>query len=225
MKKLRDGSINQLLRNLDRGLISRHHFDAQFNLDDGTLVSITFRDAPEFYFRLLQPKSNQNTTTQWATRESPGDYFTSEESYTHREFSAAFGRVSPWVNRLIEDLAVHTSTDDDWVSELRANLDEAADALPEPEKPFSEEEVEAWSQKFEQLIERLKKLEEENQIQKGLVSKLKSQLEELKKSGVTTPKRTWLKSAGHKVLDVFEHGTKAGIKALAEGAVKALLGP
>ena len=45
----------------------------------------------------------------------------------------------------------------------------------------------------------------------------------MKKQGTTIPKRTWLRTAGNKIVDLLDHTSKAVLKALAEGAMKALL--
>lgn len=223
MKKLRRGAINTLLRQLDQALISKHHFDATFNGPEGMIVSLIFRDKPEFFFRILHPKTEENSSSEWHTVESPGQYFTSEERYRHHDFQGAAGRIAPWISRIVEELSASNAEDEDWLSSLRRNLDAAADALPEPDAPFSNEEIVDWSERFEELLERLKELEEDKELQRGQVERLRRELEELKRRGTEMPKRTWLKAAGHKILDVFEHGAKAAIEAAATGAVKALL--
>ncbi|GJL93572.1 hypothetical protein [Hyphococcus sp.] len=223
MKQLRKDAIDNILNQLDQGVVSRHHFQAQFNQSDGLLVSIVFRDTPSYYFKIYQPGSSNNTGPQWATEESPGEYFTSEETFKQPYFSNAHSRVAHWVGRLIKELTVEDTADRRWITELRANVDSTADSLPEPEQPFSEPEVEEWAGRLRPLIEQLQKSEEEGTIQKGQVAKLTRRLAELKTSGTVTPKRTWLKTVGHKIVDLFEHGAKAAIKSVAEGAVKGLL--
>jgi len=224
MKSLRSGAISQFLRQLDHGVFSQHNFDTSFNEQDGTLASVVFGDDPNFYFKILQPKTSVNKTGQWRTLESPGQFFTSEEEYENRDFNTAHSRARAWVARVVEELVFAQNKNGDWLQTLRSNLEAAANSLPEPETPFSEAEVADWSRKFDDLLARLEGLESENKIQQGVVTQLKQQLNELQKQGVNIPKRTWLKTAGHKILDVFEHGAKAGTEAIAKGAVKALLG-
>jgi hypothetical protein len=73
------------------------------------------------------------------------------------------------------------------------------------------------------LLSRLTELERQNEIQGGRVEKLSRELEEWKKQGTAIPESTWLKAAGNKILDLFDTTSKAALKTLAEGAVKALL--
>lgn len=223
MKELPEGAINQLLQQLDQGLVSQHNFELRFNNADGTIASISFRDDPKYYFKILYPQSEENQSSTWRTLESPGHYFTTEESYDHRDFATAFSRIQSWVIRLIEDLAVAKNSNHGWIKELRENLEATAKSLPNPKTPFSEAEVEEWKEKFDIMLERLEELEKENSIQRGFVEQLRRQLEQLATKGTEIPKRIWLKTAGHKILDVFEHGAKAGIKTVVEAAVKAML--
>jgi hypothetical protein len=220
---LRNGAIQQILQQLDRAFLTRHAFDLTFNDPNGQIVQLTFRDHKDFTFTIQQPGTGENNTTQWRTVECPGRYFTSPEIYDHRDFPNAMGSIYAWVDRIIQDLASVKSKRSDNIEQMRRNLEETADALPNPTEPFTETELDAWSEKFDSLIQRLETLESEGQIQKGQVESLKHQLEELKKQGTSIPKRTWLKTAGHKVLDLLDTASKEVIKALAEGAVKALL--
>lgn len=223
MPILRSGAIQNFLRQLDQGMLSQHSFECSFNNADGRIISVSFRDAPTFSFSVLHPESNTNSASQWQTIESPGQFFVSDERYEFRDFASAQSRVGPWVARLLEELATSQQHSTKWLATLRSNLETTADSLAEPDTPFTESEIEDWSAKLDELVSRLERLESENQIQRGTVSRLKDQLEELVERGQDMPRRTWLKTAGHKILDVFEHGARSGVEALAKGAVKALL--
>lgn len=224
MNKIRAGAISKLLDQIDRGVVSRHDFDCTFNDPSGALISLRFRDNPEFYFKVLHPESDVNKGKDWLSAESPGEFFISEQLYAHRDFTAAYGRLHAWLGRLIEELATSDNSDDTWLSKMRQNLEETADSLPDPDQPFSGDEIDEWKSKFDSMIARLEELEKDNKIRKGQVARLKQQLDQLAEHGANLPKKTWLKTAGHKVLDVFEHGAKSGVEALAKGTVKALIG-
>lgn len=223
MRTLRTGATQQILQQLDHGFLSRHSFDATFNQSNGEIVRLTFRDHPEFALTILQPNSVNNNTTQWKTTECPGRYFTSSDEYDHRDFSTALSTVYAWVDRIIQDLVSVDKNKAGYIEQLRKNLEDTANALPDPSEPFTEHELAEWSDKFDTLLQRLKNLEAENKLQRGQVDSLQRQLDELKKQGTRIPKKTWLKAAGHKVLDLLDTASKEVIKAVAEGAVKALL--
>ena len=145
MKKLREGAITQLLKQLDQAVVSANNFKSTFNDPDGTIISITFKDDIQYYFKALHPESDLNKSKQWKTIESPGNCFTSEELFDHPDFSRAFSRIAPWVTRLIEELAVSNDNNHGWINDLRVNLEAVADSLPDPETPFSVAEIEEWS--------------------------------------------------------------------------------
>lgn len=225
MKTLRRGAIEELRRNLNRGFLTAHSFTVDFNNADGTAVKIVYSDRPEFSFELHHPQSPVNAAGTWRTTESPGRHFTSPEIYDHPRFDQAWGAAYGWVDRVGEEIVLEakTHTDTTLLDELRRNVAEAADNLPEPDKPFNEEELEEWSTQLQRLLARLTELERSNEIQHGRVEQLARELEQFKKQGTTVPKRTWLKTAGNKILDLLDTTSKAALKTLAEGAVKALL--
>lgn len=225
MEPLRRSAIEELKRNLNRGFLSSHSFSLECNIPDGTAVKLIYTDRPEFSFCLLHPQSPSNSTDSWRTKESPGRHFMALETYDHPRFDQAWGAVYAWVDRVGEEILLEAKANSDTtlIDKLRQNVTEAADNLLEPDKPFTQEELEDWSQQLEGLLMRMKELEQSHEIQRGRVDQLLRELEQLKKQGTIVPKRTWLKTAGNKILDLLETTSKSALKALAEGAVKALL--
>jgi hypothetical protein len=222
---LRRGAIEQIRKGLYRGFLTSHSFDIQFNDPNGTLVAVTYKDRPEFAFVLLHPETEVNSANNWKTIESPGRHFTTAETYEHPNFQQAQGSLFGWVDRIGEELLLEAQSHDDstLLEQMRKGVSDTADHLPEPEKPFTEDELEDWSNQLTRLLTRLSELERQNEIQRGRVEQVSRQLEELKRQGTKIPKRTWLKTAGNKILDLLDSTSKAALKALAEGAVKALL--
>ncbi|MDP1526877.1 MAG: hypothetical protein Q8M20_13770 [Rhodocyclaceae bacterium] len=225
LQTLRYGAIEEIRRNLNRGFLTAHSFDIKANSPDGILVQVTYKDRPEFSIAIVQPESDANTSRVWRTIETPGRHFVAAEIYDHQQFQQAYGSIWGWADRVAEEILLQAKSGiaPSAIEDLRRNVEEAANNLVDPDKPFSEEEIDDWSERFKALIARLTELEKQNEIQSGRVNQLASQLEELKKQGTVVPKRTWVKAAGNKILDFFDTGAKAAIKAAAEGAVKALL--
>ncbi len=225
MQILRLGAIEELKRGLNRGFLTHHSFDISVNGSDGTLVAVKFKDRPEYAFALLHPKTEVNQSPSWRSVESPGRHFTSAENYDHSQFNQAFNAVYSWADRVNEEVVLGAKVHEDTslIDEMRRNVSQTADNLHEPDQPFTPEELEDWSAQLKRLVGRLSELERQNEIQSGRVEQLSRELEHLKKQGATLPKRTWLKTAGNKVLDLLDSTSKAALKALAEGAVKALL--
>jgi len=217
--------MEELRRNLNRGFLTAHSFTTEFNGEDGTLVRVVYVDRPEFSFALLHPQSAVNQTNSWKSTESPGRHFTSAETYDHPRFDQAFNAVYGWADRVGEEIVLEAKTHADMslIEELRRNVAETADNLLEPDKPFTVEELDSWTAQLQGLLSRMKELEQKNEIQAGRVEQMSRELENFKKQGTTVPKRTWLKTAGNKILDLLDSTSKAALKALAEGAVKAML--
>lgn len=224
-QKLRLGAIENLKRDIGRGFFTHHSYELAFNNEDGTIVEATFRDDTSFTFHLLQPKSEKNQSTKWKTVESPGRHFAAPENYEHAEFHQAYSAIYNWADRVFEEVTLRAKAhlDKSAIEELRQNIANTADRLPEPDLPFTAEELTTWSARFDKLVSKLHELERSNEIQQGRVEQLSRELAELKRQGSAVPKRTWLKTAGNKVLDLLESTSKSALEALAQGAVKALL--
>lgn len=225
MNVLRLGAIESIKRGLNRGMVTSHSFDTVFNGEDGTLISAKFKDRPDFTFVLMQPETQINSGAVWKTIESPGRHFITQQGYDHRDFDQALNAIYSWADRIVEELVLSAKAHNDTslIDEMRHNVEATANGLSDPDKPFTEEELEDWSAQLTKLLARLTELERESEIQSGRVERLTRELEQLKKQGTTMPKRTWLRTAGNKVLDLLDTTSKATLKALAEGAVKALL--
>ena len=225
LQELRLGAIEEIRRNLNRGFLTSHSFELECNHPDGTLVRVKYKDNTTWKFELIHPKSEANTGAKWRTVESPGRHFASQETYEHEQFNQAHSSVYGWVDRVNEEmvLAAKVHIDTTTLQDLRLQVEAAANNLTDPEKPFTEEELEDWSGQLQRLVGRLSELERQSDIQSGRVEQLIRELESLKKQGTSIPKRTWLRAAGNKVLDLLDHTSKAGLKSLAEGAMKALL--
>ena len=144
LQTLRLGAIEELRRNLNRGFLTSHSFDLECNLPDGTLVEVKFKDDLRSAFRLLHPKSEVSPGSKWRTVESPGRHFVAEETYDHEQFQQAFNSLYGWVDRVNEEmlLAAKAHVDRSSLLDLRQQVEAAANNLPEPDKPFTEAELE-----------------------------------------------------------------------------------
>jgi chromosome segregation ATPase len=216
MEEIRMGAIEEIFRDLDRRFLTRHAFQGTFNNEE-ELIRLTYIDNPEYYFVAVK-KDNV-----WTTLESPGNFLKSEEQYSLNDLNQVRGRINNWADRIIEELTLSSKSPDEAIDQLRQNLNNYADELPNPDEPFSLEEANQWTQRLDDLVERMSQLEEESQIQRGQVNRLRREVDDLKQKILVTPKKAWVKSAGNKILNFLEVAATGAIKALAEGAVKGLL--
>lgn len=229
LHELRQTTIAEILAGLDTTLFTKRGFHCEFNKPDGTLVRIVFKERPSFRIEIRQPGYKKDefslSLQEWTTLECPGHSFSSEELYTWETYHECQSRISQWSTRLLDEILVHGSQQDDVLEVLRRNLEENADALPEPETPFQGEEALKWKQKLDEVIEHLSQLSAENESRQAEIGELQLELGKLKEQIDAVPKKTWLRAVGNRILTLAEGGASAAIKSLAEGAVKALIGP
>ncbi len=107
---------------------------------------------------------------------------------------------------------------------MRDFINKSAEELDNPDQPFNEEEVKEWKQKLDLLLEKFEKLKEENKIHQAELNSLKTEVRNLKEQISRVPKKIWIKSAGYKILNIFEKvaNSKIGEKAI-EAGLKILL--
>jgi hypothetical protein len=221
MKTLRDASIKKIYAILDQSFFTRHAFEATFNGEYGDILSLTFKQEPLFQFKISQPGPGGT----WKTTECPGETFSEAETTNHTDYSKCQARINAWIQRVVEEIAIHKKPQDTDFSNLRASLEQGADDLPDPDSPFSDKESGEWADRLDQMITRFEELKEANEIQQRELNALNKEVSHLKNQLAVLPKRTWVKAAGNKILNIFERfaNTKAG-QAVLEKAVKILIG-
>jgi hypothetical protein len=219
-ERLRQGAIKQILKNLDQTMLDRHLFEADFNNDaTGEVLSFTFKQNPSFRFVIKQSDSQSDS---WRVIESPGDFLLSEQVSNLEDFSRCQGRIRPWVEKIIQELTSLDSNPD--INTYRENLEKLAQSLPNPDKPFSVDEAAEWTKKFDDMVSGLEKVRENFGIQQQEINRLKSDLDNLKQNIHSLPKKTWLNTAGNKLLNVIETCVSSGVRIVIESVVKGYLG-
>lgn len=227
MSILREKTIQEIMIMLDNSIFTRQAFNASFNNDDGDIVRIEFRDIPEFKFTITSSGPNK-----WRVFESPGDTFKDGESVVYEGFYSCTRNIEDWIGRVLEECTFSETGTEAIFEQMRKNLNKYSDNLPEPDKPFDEEDSIIWQQKLDDLVKIIESLQKGKKIQQDkldafidVVEELKQDVEKLKSKINTLPKRTWVKAAGNKILDslVKLANTKAG-KAIVEGTFKGFLG-
>ncbi|WP_304511613.1 hypothetical protein [Desulfobacula sp.] len=170
---------------------------------------------------IIQPKKKE---LRWNTVECPGLYFTEQEKYDFTEYNQCKSRIQSWVTRIIEDLTISEGySDHDILAKLRETLEKNVDSLPEPNKPFTKGEAKDWGDKLDNILSEIEKLKDQNKIQQRDINILKTGFDNLKNQSQRLPKKTWIKAAGHKVLNLLGTVSETAIKALADATVKNLL--
>lgn len=223
MQTLRRGAMEEILRNLNRQFLTSQHFSVKFNDVNGTVVHITYLDQPEYTFRMLQRGSEPSA---WQTIEAPGRIFTGAETTEHHHrYDSALGSVYAWIDRVCDEIlfAAKEHGEHGPLDSLRDQVAAAANELPNPEKPFTSAELDEWMDKLKALLAKIQTLEHSHEIQQARIDQVLRELDELKTMGTTIPKRTWLKTAGNKVLDLMNTASTEGVKKLATEGAKLLV--
>ena len=220
MAFIRDSVIKDFINDLDRTLFTRHGFTYTFNTPDGDIVNIVFKENPNFKFLI----KDRNYSNDWVTEESPGVNFMDGESYRFTDFEKAKQRIRFWVQRIIEEITVDEKKAKTVLESWRSNLSTFSDNMSDPEKPFSENESQQWVERLDDLITKFESLNENDRLQKKELDSLKKEVEALKQNLSKLPKSTWMRAAGNKIINVLESVTTKAGEAIAEGAVKGLIG-
>jgi hypothetical protein len=224
--KLRQAMMEEIHRNLERGFLTRQSFEAKFNGEDGVLVHLIYRDAPEYEFKALQPESRSNSAGNWKTSECPGRHFTTAEQFSHSDSNNAIHAAYSWADRIVADMLANMKAgraSGQFESKFRQAIEIHADNLDKPGEPFTAKEADEWIAKFEEMSERLEALEAANGAQHARFEQMTRELDALRKQASDVPKRAWLKKVGNKFMDFVEGVLKEGGKELASGTAKILL--
>lgn len=220
MARIREVVIKEIFDELDRTLFTRHGFESSFNRKDGVVVHIVLKERPDFKFIVKETYSGG----EWNTTESPGENFIDPESYRIRAFSDCKQRIRYWVQRIIEEFTVSENIASTIFENWRQDLNKTSEGLPNPDIPFDDSESQAWRKKLDKLVGQFEKLRKTDKIQQTELDVLRKEVEMLKESITSIPKKTWIRAAGNKILNILEKlSTKAG-EAITEGVIKALLG-
>lgn len=222
MNLLRDIAIRQIIAGLDRSVFTKHAFDASFNNEkEGELVRIVFRDKPECYFVIKEVDSIEP----FRTIESPGLVFKAEEEHNAKDYAVCLPRIDKWLGRVLEECVVTEKSTVPIFQHMRENLYKNSEELPEPDKPFDEEEALLWRSKLDGLVQQFEELSKQKKIQEHELALLKKDVKDLKDKIGSMSKRTWVRATGNKVLSALERlSNSEAAKTLAQGSVKLLLG-
>lgn len=224
MVSIRKTVMDDIKARLNRGFLTPGAFHIVFNNQNGEVIRLTLKEKPEFYFVMEQPNSENNSQGFWKTSFSPGVYFMEAEATNHNYFPQSVEQIAPWLDRVMQELMVAAGTDSETLEQMRRNLEETAENLPDPEQPFSDEELAQWSARFDAVAQRLESVENELKIQHSKIEEFKNRLNSLKEQGATLPRSTWVKAAGYQVLELLRFASHDAVKSLASGAIKLLLG-
>ena len=174
MMTLRERTKRAILEQLDNSLFTKDGFDCRFNEDDLT-VSIKFNDYDQYYFKV-----NERSNHKWSVTQKPGDLFDEEQINSFDTFEVAIKEIDKWINHIFEELTLRSGDRPNVFDNLRDRLNEQADMLPEPERPFSKAEAAVWEQRLDSFVAQLQQLQKDQKVSFSLVENLQSEVNKLK---------------------------------------------
>lgn len=201
------------------------HSDGQFSIDDFEfefpesayhLAKITFRAMPKYSFSIEENRSVassalstlglfHNTESKKPEEplkiiECPGEYKNLQVT-THRNIDDCIEQLDAWLYRLHVDLEHidQSATNENLADDFFSKIDEMID---NPEERFAAEEKEHILKVLNELQERVKQLEEAQQLSNEIATKTNSVIEISKKTLQTYPKRAWIITTYNKLKGV-----------------------
>jgi hypothetical protein len=219
MRKLRQVTIRDIHSQLDKSVLTKHAFDTSFNDEKKNVVlKIAYRDHPAYFFEIIElaPKY-------WQIRKAPGILFSDPEGSNHDEFDDYIVELDRWLERLLVEITFDSGKSSSFIDLMRSNLEKAAESVPNPSQPFNDSEAAVWNKKLDEVMAKFEEMEKKNEIQRYALSKLRNEIEEIRKVMRTVPKKTWIRSVGNRVLNMAEQAlTRAGA-GVAEEQIKKLI--
>ncbi len=218
MGRLSGVVVEKLLRHLDNTPFTRHSFGvAQGESDADPSLRISLLDYPEYYFAVSYGGSF------WRLSYCPGEMLLDAGEQDSNLEGVELALVN-WTLRLTVELALRAARADP-VDAFRKELAAAADAFPEPDRPFTRAEADDWTRKLDAALAQFERDRDKMDITADEIIRLKTQIDKLTEIVTKVPRRVWVRSAGNTVADFFERISTKALAAITEGAVRALLPP
>lgn len=187
---------------VDNGKFSIGDFLLEFPDSGNVLTSIRFRANQDFKFVIKEDSEpdinmvpvglNMNFKYKniYYTIEEPGE-FKNQDKNECKNINDCIRNINNWLNNLDDELkSIHIDIlNDENIDDFLSKFDEVTDST---EKLFTIEEKERIIQSLNELQERVKQLEESQQVTSEVAIKTNEIIEISKRNLETYPKRAWL---------------------------------
>lgn len=225
MAQLRKAIQEEILGELDESVFTRYGFVCEFNPVEDVVLRIRFKDRPEFAFGIGDGTvSTILGEKRWVVVESPGEAFNEPEDTGCDTFLQARSRLADWLARLAHE--IQTSPSERATRGLLDEFEKSLESLAEPDQPFTEEEAADWRERLDKFVDQLEALQEQHELDRDELRKLRDDVERLKGNVGSLPKKTWLRAAGGKILGYLDKKADTALIAAVQTAVRAtMLGP
>lgn len=216
--KLRLTIRNEFIERLDSTCFTAEDFEVVFGDTNmgHPLIGITFSHNDKFNFKVRQGASGG-----FSINMKPGE-FTEEDNETVSSLNEVKILLSKWAMEVRNEL----KADGTIFSEIDKLRDLISEQLGQQtdEEEFSVEEINTLRKKFSDLEDRVTQLEKDKVITEKQLAEFTNGIEQVSDDIEYYPKKTWLKTAPNKIVNlvVAIGKSKEGRKAIADGARKLL---
>jgi len=218
MSELRKNIIDKIYEEVSDTHFGIDNFSTTFPTNSSTLVKIVFLADPSYTF-LIQESYDEDIITQ----ESPGSFKNTTE-YSGLSMEKAIRRIRAWSQRLRSELS-SSGIKEEETDEIFTKIDEYVDTLEEPNKKFTNNEIEELKEKLHGLENKFDDLLEKNIINENELKTLKQQLNGAEQDLLNFSKKIWYKTSMRNVIGKTKSilTSKEG-REVALGLVKKLIG-
>jgi len=216
MATIRLAIIEQMKKQFDQTVFSRHMFDVNINEPD-TVLKIEFQGNQNYKFILKELSTPRQNRFKFITIESPGQIANETEEFEHENINNAQSRAYQWANRIEEDYRM-TIPDDAELEDFRREFFEKFKSNNIDDSHFSNEEQDKVNKRMDELESKLEEFYKEKEATHQQLNVMHQQIQILKKSVEILDKRTWLSAACNRIFDIYKE-----VKA-AKNEVSGLLG-
>jgi hypothetical protein len=216
MCQLTGKSLKEIYDSIDSTFFTAAAFQIE-TPDKGPLIILKYRDNEDYFFRMEKQQNGYSFTYR------PGDVLRTDSS-DGSYFGHAHSKIRDWCNNILAELKVGNPFYDE-LQKVKAELSQKLDELYSDNKAnFSPKEISALQAHLNDLSNRFDEFKKQNAVNEEELSELKRTLEALKSTLGNMPKKTWIRSAGNKLMDLSAKmlGSKAVQKLLIDAGHKLL---
>lgn len=217
MSQVRPSFIQEVRETLEKSCFTVHDFAIELPESGRTLLKITFLHRPEFSLTLFEDERSRPATsdqtplpgsrggplshTVYSITAAPGR-FKLETTSEVADAGLLLGAIPQWCEDIRADLYALSSSPDpleQMRAEINANLDRL---LANPSGHFTEKELLNVDRQFDKLYQEMVNLK---RLSNQQLTKIKSEVDEFKKSARAYPRGTWAKITSNRLVKATEH--------------------
>lgn len=218
MPELRPKYKKMVFDTLNETYFGISNFEVSFP-EDSFLVLISLKSNIQYFLKI---------DTDNYIRRYPGHLKNEEEWTNHPDFISCLSGIQDWAQSIVDDIKASTAINEIYdpdLAKMKKQFEEQIDKdIKNPNVRFTKAEAQNWQERLDNLSHKFEKLEEENNITKIELSRIKTEIEDMKSNLNSFPKGIWLKTTGTKVLDMLKKfsNSEAG-KTVIKETIKGIL--